>query len=196
MKFKQNETRYILLVMGIMVTAASLFACENDSIQQADRNQPGESAMNVNQEVGEVDSPDGFKVDVLAPHAPFTDELAAQFRLTFAGTGGEAIENNFDDASTMIIAEVNWEESGSTSGWHMHPGIALVSMVDGEIEVTWDRDCEPRTYSAGDGWLDPGDIHNATSVSNGAKAYVTFLGIPDGEPATVWVEPADCDQAE
>lgn len=159
-----------------------------------------------------VDEPDGFEVDVIAEHAPFPDELAATFELTFAGDDADtetadttddavadgdtddavddAIVVDLDDASTVIVAEVTWTEGG-TSGWHRHPGVAIVNMVEGEVEVTWEHDCVPRTYAAGESFFDPGEVHTAAS-DGGAAAYVTFLGIPDGEPATEWVEPVEC----
>ncbi len=174
-------------LLTFILTFTVIFACDNQL--GTPENQEVTEEVSVS---GEADEPDGFEIKVLAPHAPFSDDLAARFRLKFAENGGGTIVNNFQDASTMIVAEVDWEEAGSSSGWHIHPGIALVTMVEGEIDVTWDRDCIPRSYEAGDGWLDPGDVHNAEAVSDGAKAYVVFLGIPDGEPATVWVEPAEC----
>lgn len=139
----------------------------------------------------EKDKPVGFQVQVLAPHSSFPDDLSLQFRLKFAD-GGKTHVKNLNDASTMILAEANWLESGSTTGWHMHPGVAFVRMLEGTIEVVWENECMPRTYTAGDSWLDPGLIHKATAISEGAKAYVIFLGIPNGQPATVWVAPRDC----
>lgn len=138
---------------------------------------------------GEVDSPDGFGVDVLASHATFVDDVAAKFRLSYDDDGRTRVVN-LTDASTVVAAEATWQEN-STSGWHLHPGPYVVNMVEGEIEVTHEHDCTPRVYSAGDAWLGTGDIHVATS-DGGARAYVTFLGIPDGEPATEWVEPVEC----
>jgi quercetin dioxygenase-like cupin family protein len=147
----------------------------------------------------EVDEPDGFNVDILQGHVPFPDELAATFSLSFTGTGDEddgppiGAHEHLDDDSTMVVAEVSWEPGG-TSGWHRHPGVVLVSMVEGAVELTWERDCVPRTYAAGEGFFDPGVIHNADNVSGeeSARAYAVFLGIPDGEPATIWVEPVEC----
>lgn len=146
-----------------------------------------------------VDEPDGFEVGILQGHTPFPDELAATFSLEFTGTGdtndGPPIgaHAHLDDQSTMVVAEVNWEPGG-TSGWHRHPGVVLVSVLEGEIEVTWEQDCVPRTYSAGEGFFDPGVIHTAENMNSeeGARAYAVFLGIPDGEPATIWVEPVEC----
>lgn len=147
----------------------------------------------------EIDEPEGFDVEILAEHAPFPDELAATFSLTFTETGDDeggppiGAHQHLDDESTVVVAEVAWEPSG-TSGWHRHPGVVLVSMLEGEVEVTWERDCVPRTYSAGEGFFDPGVVHNADNLSDdeSARAYAVFLGIPDGEPATIWVEPREC----
>lgn len=148
---------------------------------------------------GQVDEPDGFEVEILQGHAPFPDELATTFSLTFTGTGDEdggppiGAHAHLDGESTMVLAEVTWEPGG-TSGWHHHPGVVLVSVLEGEIEVTWERDCVPRTYTAGKGFFDPGVVHNADNLSDdeSARAFAVFLGIPDGEPATIWVEPVDC----
>lgn len=188
-------------------TSATASEHENDEHEtDADEGAPEEPAP----EEPAVDEPDGFEVDVIAEHAPFTDELAATFELTFAGDDhdadaetddavadgdtddavDDAIVVDLDDASTVIVAEVTWTEGG-TSGWHRHPGVSIVNMVEGEVEVTWEHDCVPRTYAAGESFFDPGEVHTADS-DGGAAAYVTFLGIPDGEPATEWVEPVEC----
>lgn len=164
----------------------------------ASGNEEGGDDDDCDQDAG-VDEPDGFEVEILAAHAPFPDELAATFSLTFAETDHDdagipiGAHQTLDDESTMIVAEVTWEPGG-TSGWHHHPGVVLVSTLEGEVEVTWERDCVPRTYSAGDGWFDPGVVHNADNRSDDepARAYAIFLGVPDGEPATIWVEPVEC----
>lgn len=141
----------------------------------------------------DLDEPEGFEVNILASHAPFPDDLASQFRLKFAENSRGTIVSNLKDSSTTIFAEVNWNPGG-TSGWHFHPGVVIVNIVKGELEVTWERDCVPRTYTAGESFFDPGEVHIADNSSGDdpAKAYAIFLGIPDGEPATIWVEPVEC----
>lgn len=143
---------------------------------------------------GEVDEPDGFSAEVLAPHAPFRDELAAEFTLEFAEEHeGDPIVVDMDDASTVVFLELNWEPGGSI-GWHRHPGSAVVNVVKGELDVIWERDCVTRRYAAGDSLFDFGGVHNATNASETecVLAYGVFLGVPEGEPVTEWVEPVDC----
>ena len=136
----------------------------------------------------DVDEPDGFDVEIVEDHAPFVDDVATTFEITYPDAD-EPVVVEFDDAATVVTAEATWEE-GAESGWHRHPGMSIVQMVEGEIEHMMD-DCVPRTYSAGDAWIDPGHVHRADS-EEGAFARITFLGTPEGEPLTEWVEPVDC----
>lgn len=186
------NSRKFFYLLGLFFAFNLFNACEND-LPETNGNFEEASFSSYNATSQEVDVPIGFQVKVLAPHSTFPDDLSAQFKLKFAEGERKTFVKNLNDASSMIVAEANWLELGSTTGWHMHPGIALVSMVEGAIEVVWENDCTPHTYTAGDGWLDPGQIHKATAISEGAKAYVTFLGIPNGKPATIWVAPIDCE---
>lgn len=181
----------IFYLLGLFV-AFNLFTSCNDELSETNGNFEEASFSVYDATNLEVDVPDGFSVKILARHAPFPDQLAAQFRLKFAEGEGRTHVKNFDDLSTMVVGEAIFQEYGSTTGWHKHPGVALVNMVEGSLEVVWENNCTPQIYTAGDGWLDMGEIHYATAVSDGARAYVTFLGIPNGQPATIWVAPRDC----
>lgn len=145
----------------------------------------------------DVDSPEGFTVEVLAPHANFTNDVAAKFRIEYdEGDLGTVVSDLPDDASTVVVAKATWEPMGTT-GWHTHPGPAIATVTEGELELVNAHDCVTRTYEAGEAFVDPGqgNVHTATNPSEteNAEVYVTFLGVPDGGPATVWVEPADCE---
>ena len=143
---------------------------------------------------GTVDEPVGFGVEVLAGHAAFPDTVAATFR-TQHGDDAAIVSTLPRDASNVIVAKVTWQPEG-TSGWHTHPGPVIVSVVEGELEVVNERDCVVRKYGVGQAFLDPGqgNVHIASnsSTTDMAVAYATFLGVPDGEPASVWVEPVAC----
>lgn len=145
---------------------------------------------------GEDDSPEGFGVEILAGHANFPDDVAAKFRVRYdEGDMGSIVSNLPCDASTVIFAKVTWEPEG-TSGWHTHPGPVIVSVAEGQLDLINERDCVVRTYSTGEAFIDPGqgNIHIASnpSTTDQAVAYATFLGVPDGKPATVWVPAVDC----
>ena len=145
---------------------------------------------------GAVDEPVGFGVELLAGHATFSDDVAATFRMKYdEGDNGAIVSNLPRDASNVLVAKVTWQPEG-TSGWHTHPGPAIVNVVEGELEVVNERDCVVRTYGAGEAFVDPGqgNVHIASNpnTTDLAVAYATFLGVPDGQSATVWVEPVAC----
>lgn len=147
------------------------------------------------EETGDVDEPEDFSVEVLAPHANFPDDVTAEFGVTYTGGELDPITSALDDASTVVVAKVTWRPGG-TSGWHTHPGPVIVTIVEGELELINERDCIARSYTASEAFIDPGqgNIHiaNNPSETECAVAYATFLGVPDGAPATEWVEPVDC----
>lgn len=143
-----------------------------------------------------VDSPVGFGVEVLAGHASFPDAVSARFGVQYDGDDADGVVSDLpDDASSVVVAKVTWEPAGTT-GWHTHPGPVIVNIAEGELAVRNASDCVVRQYVAGEAFIDPGqgNVHVATNPSESAEtvAYATFLGVPDGQPATVWVEPVDC----
>lgn len=143
-----------------------------------------------------VDSSEEFRVELLAGHARFPDDVAARFRINYDDGDGAIVSNLPRDASNVVVAKVTWYPEG-TSGWHTHPGPVVVSVAEGELELVNERDCVVRTYSAGEAFIDPGqgNVHVASnpSTTDDAVAYATFLGVPDGTPATTMVPPVDCE---
>lgn len=123
--------------------------------------------------------------------------MAAKFQIKYnEGDAGTIVSKLPRDASTVVFDKATWGPEG-TSGWHTHPGPVIVTITEGELELTNERDCTPRTYTAGEAFVDPGQgfIHIATNPSEteSAVVYATFLGVPAGRPATEWVEPVECD---
>jgi quercetin dioxygenase-like cupin family protein len=182
------------LGMGAVGLIGTATGSEDDDGYDDDEEEPEEddevAEVEDEDEEPEVDEPEGFEVEILAEHSPFRDDVAARFCIDYADDGEETEVVDLEDASSVIVAEVHWAE-GARSGWHRHPGMSIVTMVEGEIVHTMEGDCVPRTYAAGESWIDPGHVHKADS-EGGARARITFLGIPEDEPATEWVEPVDC----
>lgn len=87
---------------------------------------------------------------------------------------------------------------GGQSGWHLHPGPAVVTVKSGELTLD-QEDCSSATYSAGKVAVEPtDDVHRVRNVgTTDLEFWVTFLDIPVGslqrlEPESdpSWVEPA------
>jgi quercetin dioxygenase-like cupin family protein len=74
-------------------------------------------------------------------------------------------------------------EPGGTTGWHHHPGVALVSVNSGAV-TEYDAKCHKSVFKAGEGFFETkGEVH---VVRNQGKAnavlYVTFIA-PTKTPA-------------
>lgn len=80
--------------------------------------------------------------------------------------------------------------ANSTTGWHHHPGMVIVIVASGTIEL-WDTSCSKKAYGPGS---PNGQVfvealphaHQATSAA-GADVYVTYVA-PDASPPTFRVE--------
>lgn len=74
---------------------------------------------------------------------------------------------------------------GGFSGWHSHPGPALVGVLSGEVAIyeAGSKDCTPRIVKAGEAFTEEaGHAHNVLSVgTEDYVAYATFV-LPTGAP--------------
>jgi quercetin dioxygenase-like cupin family protein len=71
------------------------------------------------------------------------------------------------------------------TGWHTHPGPAIVTVVSGTFSYqdAHGNECRTRTYTAGQGFFDPGfgHVHRGIAGPSGAHLYTLFLS-PTGAP--------------
>jgi quercetin dioxygenase-like cupin family protein len=81
--------------------------------------------------------------------------------------------------------------------WHTHPGPVIVTVRSGSLtyQDAAGNTCRSQTYTAGQGFVDPGfgHVHRAISGPSGVEIYSTFLLPPGSEnhliPATA---PEEC----
>ena len=86
---------------------------------------------------------------------------------------------------------------GGSSGWHSHPGGAIVVVKQGTLTVyrSLGSQCQISTYSAGQAFLErPGDVDQV--INTGTIPYVlfvTFPRVPQGDsPRTDEADPGTC----
>jgi len=90
---------------------------------------------------------------------------------------------------TDIVAAQITIQTGGSSGWHMHPGGAIVIVKQGQVTVyrSTGSQCDATTYTAGQAFIErPGEVHDA--VSTGAIPYVafaTYVRVAPGAPTKV-----------
>jgi hypothetical protein len=141
---------------------------------------------------GDIAVPGGVTLQPLA-RGSFPIEVDGMFKLRY-GRATQVV--HVRDLSDVIVAKLTIAEGGS-AGWHRHPGTAIINVVSGTFGVIEETDCVLRTYTAGQaafhrgqGILDVGFNAGQGDV----VAYVTFLGVAPGQPATIGVphEEAPC----
>ena len=100
----------------------------------------------------------------------------------FKAKNGNIQVKSLQQSADMAIVKVVIEPGGST-GWHHHPGVALVSVNSGAV-TEYDKNCHKSVFKAGEGFVESnGEVH---VVRNRGKAnavlYVTFIA-PTKTPA-------------
>lgn len=86
----------------------------------------------------------------------------------------------------VAMAQITVDPGGS-SGWHSHPGGAIIVVKQGELTVyrALGRQCQAETYSAGQAFIErPGEVDQV--VNTGSVPFVlvvTFPRVPQGVSA-------------
>jgi quercetin dioxygenase-like cupin family protein len=112
-----------------------------------------------------------------SPAPKFTSVKLAQG--TYVSDGTLPIKQGLD----IVVAEIT-VKPGGFSGWHSHPGGAIVVVHQGEVTLytSVGNHCDVNTYSQGQAFVErPGELNNA--VNRGSTDYiifVTFPGVPVG----------------
>jgi quercetin dioxygenase-like cupin family protein len=86
----------------------------------------------------------------------------------------------------VAVAQITVNPGGS-SGWHSHPGGAIVVVREGSLTVyqSVGSNCETTTYTAGQAFIERPDEVNQV-INTGTIPYVlfvTFPRVPQGESA-------------
>lgn len=110
-----------------------------------------------------------------------TGFLAAHNRIDAVGVNALARAAKPDGAELYIQhARLG---ANQASGWHTHPGPVLVAVVAGTLtyEDAHANRCRRATYSAGEGFTDPGfgHVHRAIAGPSGAEFYAVYI-LPKG----------------
>ena len=75
----------------------------------------------------------------------------------------------------------------SSTGWHSHPGKALVTVQSGTFTEYHARECEPIVYQTGDAFVEnPATTHVGRNETTGTvKLATVFFNVPIGEPRRI-----------
>lgn|SRR6266498_704422 len=113
--------------------------------------------------------------------ASFVDPVDAKFKI-------KAEDQNVIHAPELqetVLQQIIIGPGGST-GWHSHPGPVVVLIKAGELTFYSSEDptCTPRTYLAGEAFIDQGQghVHLARNLSGGqnVELWATYFDVPVG----------------
>lgn len=112
--------------------------------------------------------------------ASFADPTDLKFKIK--GQNQEVIQVN--NAQETVIQQVVIAPGGHT-GWHSHPGPAVVLIKSGQMSFydSEDPTCTARTYSVGEAFIDSGQGHVHIARNEGSvnlEVWVTYFDVPTG----------------
>lgn len=113
--------------------------------------------------------------------AAFVDSTDMKFKID--GRGEEVILA--PRAEDTVMQQIVIGPGGHT-GWHSHPGPVVVLIKSGEMTFYSGEDprCTPRTYSAGQAFVDSGQghVHIAKNLSTteNLELWATYFDVPPG----------------
>ena len=93
----------------------------------------------------------------------------------------------------VATVHVTFQPGGST-GWHTHPGPALVTVKTGQLTLHRAKGCTTRTFSAGQTFLEfgPKDVNLTRNETGAVTETVVIFLLPVGAPITVDAPAPNC----
>jgi quercetin dioxygenase-like cupin family protein len=130
-------------------------------------------------------TPGSGTTGVVAARAAFADIVDLKFSIRDGYRGRDNVQVR--NAGDTVMQQITFAPGGF-SGWHSHPGPAVVLIRSGELTFYDgdDESCSGRTFSAGQALIDPGQGHVHYAVNQGttpAEVWVTYFDVPPGTGA-------------
>jgi quercetin dioxygenase-like cupin family protein len=140
----------------------------------------------------------GFGGLIVAANAvPGVATSPVDFTSTRVATGTYASQGSLPLMQGLDIVVVSTKAGpGGSSGWHSHPGGAIVVIQAGQVTTyqSFGSHCVINTYTHGQSFIErPGVPLIAIAGSEGATIYSTLPGVPvGGSPRTTLPNPGTC----
>lgn len=135
-----------------------------------------------------------FVGTAIAAHRPLpTVEFASRGRVGHLDASNHHVKvKRTTGSADHAVAAITFTP-GSSSGWHKHPGVVLVTVASGQLEL-WKTNCTKKVYEAGDTFIEAGGARLARNVGDvDAKVYATWIMPSWRQALTVPVDaPRDC----
>ena len=88
-----------------------------------------------------------------------------------------------NDTNNVHFRVVRTVADGFDSGWHVHPGVAIVQVQEGSFQIT-QGSCTPKTVGAGETYIEVPHLA-VRAVATGRIAWTTTLITNGGDPPQI-----------
>jgi quercetin dioxygenase-like cupin family protein len=134
---------------------------------------------------------------VVAGIAVATPGSGASATTLARGLAVEKVKTRGNEPYDVVVQQITIVPGGHT-GWHTHPGNGIVIVKAGTLTIydADDRSCAPRTYNAGDTYIDPGEGHAHIGRNEGTiplEIVATYIDVAPGGPVRIDAsDPGNC----
>ena len=136
--------------------------------------------------------PPGIAAEPLTSRSVFVDDISLKFRIKLDGEATHVVD--VKDPSLTVVVRYT-VQPGAQFPWHSHAGPVVVNLVSGALTYVGAEDCIPRTYAAGQAFVDPGQghVHTAFNPTNAPTVFVaTFFDAPAAGQLLIPAAAGDC----
>ncbi len=136
------------------------------------------------------ESPPPIAAEPLTGRAVFPDDVDLKIKIKLEHGRTHVVHAR--DASRTVVVRFT-VQPGAQFPWHSHLGPVVVNIVSGALTYVPADTCRPRTYSAGEAFVDPGQghVHSAFNPTTAPTVFVaTFFGAPAEGPLLIPAQPA------
>ena len=84
------------------------------------------------------------------------------------------------EGPTSITTSLGAYASGGQNGWHLHPGMVIVTLTKGSVQW-YDANCKLTVYNAGDSWMEGSRTHYLRVLGASAAQFVTTFIVAEGQ---------------
>jgi quercetin dioxygenase-like cupin family protein len=120
--------------------------------------------------------------------SPSAATPASGLTINLVARGTDASHGNiplkFKSGTDIAMTQITVNPGGS-SGWHSHPGGAIIIVKEGVLTVyrSVGRRCEATNYTAGQAFIErPREVDDVLNTGSAPYVlYVTFPGVPPGD---------------
>lgn len=137
-------------------------------------------------------SPPPIVAEPLTPRAVFIDDIGLTFMIKLDGKETSVVR--VPDPSSTVVVRYTVQPQAQFP-WHSHAGPVVVNIVSGALTYVAADDCVPRTYAAGQAFVDAGHghVHTAFNPTNAPTILIaTFFGAPAQGPLLIPAAPGSC----